>query len=171
MSYAADLKSHNDKYVPTKTNGQLPLPPARKVAVLLCMDARVIPEAALGIKEGEAHVIRNAGARATDAVRSLVISQQLLGTNEIVVIGHTDCGMETFTTEQARGIVTKSLSLDPSSEGGKYISNLEFQEFPKVHANVVSDVAFLKSHELIKKETKISGWVYDVKDGSISQVA
>ncbi|KAK0552030.1 hypothetical protein OC845_001889 [Tilletia horrida] len=160
MSYAADLKSHNDKYVPTKTNGQLPLPPARKVAVLLCMDARVVPEAALGIKEGEAHVIRNAGARAPDAIRSLVISQQLLATEEIVVVGHTDCGMETFTTEQARGIVTKNLSLDDSSEGGKIVNSLEFQEFPKVHANVESDVAFLKSHPLIKKDSKISGWVY-----------
>ncbi|KAK0553548.1 hypothetical protein OC846_002469 [Tilletia horrida] len=163
MSYAADLKSHNDKYVPTKTNGQLPLPPARKVAVLLCMDARVVPEAALGIKEGEAHVIRNAGARAPDAIRSLVISQQLLATEEIVVVGHTDCGMETFTTEQARGIVTKNLSLDDASEGGKIVNSLEFQEFPKVHANVESDVAFLKSHPLIKKDS--------VKDGSITQVA
>ncbi|KAE8210210.1 hypothetical protein CF327_g5898 [Tilletia walkeri] len=158
MSYAADLKARNDEYVPTKTNGQLPLPPSRKAAVLLCMDARVLGTA-LGFKEGEAHVIRNAGARAPDAIRSLIISQQLLGTNEIVVVGHTDCGMETFTTEQARGLVAKQLSLEPSSEGSKFVNNLEFQEFPKVHANVVSDVTFLKSHELIKKDTKITGWV------------
>ncbi|KAL9938093.1 hypothetical protein V8E36_002716 [Tilletia maclaganii] len=171
MTYAEDLKAHNDKYVPTKTNGQLPLPPARKVLVLLCMDARVIPEAALGIKEGEAHVVRNAGARAPDAIRSIVISQQLLGTEEIVVIGHTDCGMETFNTEQARGIASSNLGLEPSSEGGKLINGFEFQEFPKVHANVEADVAFLKSHPLVKKGSKISGWVYDVKDGSISKVA
>ncbi|KAK0518296.1 hypothetical protein OC835_007893 [Tilletia horrida] len=137
------------------------------------MDARVVPEAALGIKEGEAHVIRNAGARAPDAIRSLVISQQLLATEEIVVIGHTDCGMETFTTEQARGIVSKGLALDADSEGAKQVGALEFQEFPKVHGNVKDDVAFLKSHPLIKPDSKISGWVVSmlVKDGSITQVA
>lgn len=104
----------------------------------------------LGLKEGESHVIRNAGGRAPEAIRSLVISQQLLGTKEILVIQHTDCGMLTFTTEQARNLVTTNLSLQSGSTSKNYIDNLNFLDFSNLEANIKSDVDFLKSNELIR---------------------
>src|SRR5213083_1615864 len=100
------------RYAADFTKGDLPTPPARKVAVLTCMDARLDPAKFLGLSEGDAHVIRNAGGRAADAIRSLVISQQLLGTREVVVIHHTDCGMLTFTDEQLRQKLRDDLGVD-----------------------------------------------------------
>ncbi|UZJ52823.1 hypothetical protein CBS101457_002143 [Exobasidium rhododendri] len=149
---------------------QLPMPPSKKIAIVTCMDARIIPAEAFGVKEGEAHVIRNAGGRASDALRSLIISQQLLGTQEIVLIQHTDCGMLTFTTPQARELVTKNLNLSSDGKGATTLNQLDFLDFPKVENNVKADVEFLKSNELIKTE-KITGWVYDVKTGALSQIA
>src|SRR2546425_6707141 len=99
MPVLPELLAANRRYAASFTKGDLPLPPGRHVAVLVCMDARIDPARALGLEEGDAHVIRNAGGRAADALRSLVISEQLLGTTEIVVIHHTDCGMLTFSNE------------------------------------------------------------------------
>lgn len=98
MSAADEFVEANGRYAAQFKKGDLPLPPARKVAVVACMDARLDPARALGLEEGDAHVIRNAGGRASDALRSLIISQQLLGTREVVVVHHTDCGMLTFTS-------------------------------------------------------------------------
>src|SRR5947209_16192652 len=100
MSVIDEVTAANESYASGFAKGNLPMPPARKVAVVTCMDARLDPARFLGLEEGDAHVIRNAGGRAADAIRSLVISQQLLGTREIVVIHHTDCGMLTFTDAQ-----------------------------------------------------------------------
>ncbi|CEH17338.1 cynT, can [Ceraceosorus bombacis] len=171
MSVAKEVANANQEFVSSRKTGQLPLPPARKLTVLTCMDARIDPVAAFGIKEGDAHVIRNAGARAPDAVRSLVISQQLLGTDTILVIGHSDCGMLTFQTPQAREIVAKQQGSHLDSKGKAELDSLNFLEFPDLHSNVASDVAFLKSNTLIKPNTDISGWVYDVGSGKLSQVA
>ena len=103
MSVVPRFLEANERYAATFTKGDLAMPPARRVAILTCMDARLDPAKFLGLEEGDAHVIRNAGGRATaDALRSLIISQQLLGTREIVVIHHTDCGMLTFTDDQLR---------------------------------------------------------------------
>src|SRR5438128_2271946 len=99
MSVIQEFTGANERYAATFQKGNLPLPPARKVAVLACMDARLDPARVLGLEEGDAHVIRNAGGRAADALRSLIISEQLLGTDTIVIIHHTDCGMLTFSNE------------------------------------------------------------------------
>src|SRR5437588_10521420 len=100
MSVIEEFRKANEAYAANFQKGHLPMPPARHVAVVTCMDARLDPAKFLGLQEGDAHVIRNAGGRAADAIRSLAISQQLLGTREVIVIHHTDCGMLTFTNEQ-----------------------------------------------------------------------
>lgn len=126
------------------------MPPSKKVAILTCMDARILPETVLGLGEGEAHVIRNAGGRAPEALRSLLISQQLLGTQEILVIQHTDCGMLTFTTEQAKSLIGKNLNLSADSKAHSTLTSLDFLDFPNLEKNVEEDVEYLKSNELIK---------------------
>lgn len=107
MTQAALFEEANKKYAASFQKGDLALPPARKVAVIVCMDARLDPARSLGLEEGDAHVIRNAGGRASDALRSVIISQRLLGTREIVVVHHSDCGMLTFNDEELRGIIKK----------------------------------------------------------------
>ncbi|MDB5074902.1 MAG: carbonic anhydrase, partial [Chloroflexi bacterium] len=109
MSAADEFLQANQGYAANFTKGDLPMPPGRHVAVVACMDARLDPARALGLEEGDAHVIRNAGGRASDAIRSLVISQQLLGTREVVVVHHTDCGMLTFSDDQLRKQVEQKL--------------------------------------------------------------
>src|SRR5215216_1165382 len=115
MPVAQEFIAANEQYAAGFHKGDLPLPPARKTAVLVCMDARIDPAKALGLQEGDAHVIRNAGGRASDdAIRSLIISNELLGTREFVVIHHTDCGMLTFTNEQLRNKLQQELGADAS---------------------------------------------------------
>ena len=117
------------------------MPPARHVAVLVCMDARIDPARALGLQEGDAHVIRNAGGRAADALRSLVISEQLLGTTEIVVIHHTDCGMLTFSNGDLRKKVKQELHTDAD--------HIDFLPFKDLEQSVRDDVTFLKESPLL----------------------
>src|SRR3954463_5555413 len=112
MTVVQEFLQANEKYAAHFQKGALPLPPARKVAVLACMDARLDPARALGLEEGDAHVIRNAGGRIADAVRSLAISQTLLGTEEVVIVHHTDCGMLTFTDESIRKQLRKERGAD-----------------------------------------------------------
>src|SRR6202046_428194 len=114
MSSTDGLIANNASYVAGFTKGSLPMPPAKKVAVLACMDARLDPAKALGLEEGDAHVIRNAGGVATeDALRSLVISQRLLGTEEIILIHHTDCGMLTFTDDEVKAQIEADTGIRP----------------------------------------------------------
>src|SRR5271170_4236792 len=114
MSSTDELISNNSSYVAGFAKGDLPLPPAKKVAVLACMDARLDPAKALGLQEGDAHVIRNAGGVASeDALRSLIISQRLLGTTEIILIHHTDCGMETFTDDDFKRAIQDETGVKP----------------------------------------------------------
>ncbi|KZS90335.1 carbonic anhydrase [Sistotremastrum niveocremeum HHB9708] len=156
----------NNKYVESfGSKGSLPLPPARKLAVVTCMDARIDPAASLGIHEGDAHIIRNAGGIAKDALRNIIISQRLLGTREIALFHHTDCGMLTFTTPQLQDQL-KEAHPEHSTE----ISGIEFHPFGDLEAAVKSDVEFLKNHPLVLKETVITGWIYEVETGKVRQV-
>ncbi|KAH7012458.1 carbonic anhydrase [Microdochium trichocladiopsis] len=130
------------------------------------MDARIDPAAALGISLGDAHVIRNAGASAADALRSIVISQQLLGTQEVVLIKHTGCGMLTFTNDDARALVEKNLG----GEAAREVEGLDFLPFPDLEEAVRRDVRFLRESKVISKEVVVSGWVYEVESGKVRQV-
>ncbi len=152
----------NETFAASFTRGDLPMPPARKVAVVACMDARLHPEKALGIDIGDAHVIRNAGGRAEDAIRSLVISQRLLGTQEIVVLHHTDCGMLTFTNEQVAAKVRDDLGVD--------VAGRDFLPFSDVEQSVRDDVAILRASPLIPDDIPISGAIYDVRTGKVHEV-
>ena len=131
-----------------------------------CMDARIDPAAAYGIPLGDAHVIRNAGGNARDALRSLVISQQLLGTTEILLIKHTECGMLTFKNKDAHAVVEKNLG----SEAKKELAGLDFQPFQDLEQAVKDDVSFLRSSKAIPEDVKVSGWVYEVKSGKVRSV-
>jgi carbonic anhydrase len=159
----------------------LPLPPGRKFAILTCMDARLDPAKFAGLSEGDAHVIRNAGGRASDdAIRSLIISHKLLGTQEWFVIHHSDCGMLTFTNEVIGDLLKSSLksadfdgktwkntSEDGGSEEGQYIN---FLPFSNLERSVVDDVKRIRNHPLVSKEIPVYGYVYDVRSGRLKEV-
>lgn len=157
-SYAQTaLSAANEAYIANfGDKGSLPLPPGKHIAVVGCMDARLDTHAVTGLKEGDSHHIRNAGGRASDALRSLVISQELLGTREIIVIHHTDCGMLTFSSDQIRGLVKKRV--EPSQASA--LDQIAFLEFDDIDASIKEDVEYLKNHPLILKETAISGYKY-----------
>ncbi len=139
------------------------MPPKRQLAVITCMDARLHPEKFLGLEVGDAHMIRNAGGRASeDAIRSLVISQRLLGTNEVIVIHHTDCGMLTFSNEDLAKKVQKDLGAD--------VSDVDFLPFSDLEQSVRDDVETLRSSPLIPKDIPISGAIYDVRTGRLQPV-
>lgn len=140
------------------------MPPGRRVAVLTCMDARLDPSKFLGLEEGDAHVIRNAGGRASaDALRSLIISQQLLGTQEVVVIHHTDCGMLTFSNEELRGRLKERFNADPG--------DTDFLPFADLVKSVRDDVAEIRRSPFILKGIPVSGFIYDVRTGRLQAVA
>ena len=161
--------------------GKLPLPPARKFAILTCMDARLHPSKYAGLAEGDAHVIRNAGGRASDdAMRSLVISYKLLGTREWFVIHHTNCGMELFTDEIMRDLLASSLKTatfdgkvwrdtgaGPGSTEGQFVDWLTIKEQSK---SVVADVKRIRNHPLVPGDISIYGYIYDVTTGRLVEV-
>lgn len=162
MSVTDELVAANKGYAATFDRGHLPMPPSRRIAVVTCMDARILPSRILGIDIGEAHVIRNAGGRSQEALRSLVISQQLLGTREVAVIHHTDCGMLTFTNDQLRKKVKQTLGADAG--------RIDFLPFSEVEQSVRDDVDFLRTSPLIPADIPIRGFVYDVKTGRLIDV-
>jgi carbonic anhydrase len=162
MPVIDELLRANAEYARTFDRGHLPLPPARRVAILTCMDARILPSRALGLEEGDAHVIRNAGGRARDALRSLVISQRLLGTREIAVIHHTDCGMLTFTNRDLREKIRGDLGQDTGE--------FDFLPFQNLDESVREDIDFLLATQLLDPDTIIRGFVYDVRDGRLREV-
>src|SRR6266702_7945432 len=161
--------------------GRLALPPARGFAILTCMDARLDPAKYAGLAEGDAHVIRNAGGRASDdALRSLIISYKLLGTNEFFVIHHTDCGMLFFTDEVMRNLLVSSLETaeltpdgfrdvgrGPGSTEGEFIDWLTMKDNA---ASVVADVRRIRNHPLIPRPIPIYGYIYDVRTGRLEEV-
>lgn len=163
MSVLSEMLEANARYAASFTKGDLPMPPGRKVAVLTCMDARLDPAKFLGLQEGDAHVIRNAGGRADlDAIRSLVISYKLLGTREFLVIHHVDCGMLTFSNEDLRKKLREDLGADAS--------NIDFLPFSDLDQSVRDDVATLRASPLIPKDIPISGFVYDVRSGRLREI-
>src|SRR2546427_11445247 len=163
MSEVQEFQKANDAYSSSFSKGNLPMPPGRHVAVVVCMDARLDPARFLGLEEGDAHVIRNAGGRASDdAIRSLAISQQLLGTNEVVVIHHTDCGMLTFTNEDLRKKLKQELNADAEDIG--------FLPFKDLEQSVREDVAPIKNSPRLLKNSEVSGFIYDVRSGRLLPV-
>jgi carbonic anhydrase len=163
MAVSEEIREANEDYAGGFTKGDLPMPPGRRFVVLTCMDARIDPARALGLEEGDAHVIRNAGGIASDdALRSVVISQSLLGTTEAFVIGHTDCGMLTFSNDQLRGKVRDDRGVD--------VSHLDFQPFPDVEERVRASVRRLQETPLLPDDFAISGYVYHVQTGRIIPV-
>ena len=178
----SEVLSANAKYASGfAEKSKLALPPAKRLAILTCMDARLDPAKFAGLAEGDAHVIRNAGGRASDdAIRSLVISYKLLGTREFFVIHHTECGMQFFTNEVMSGLLASSLETaeltaqgfrdvgkGPGSREGSYIEWLTFKD-PK--QAVLDDVARIRSHPLIPKAIPVYGYIYDVKSGKLVEV-
>ncbi len=164
MTVVQEFLKANKDYAANFQKGHLPMPPARHVAVLTCMDARLHPSRFLGLEEGDAHVIRNAGGRASDdAIRSLVISEQLLGTHTIVVIHHTDCGMLTFSNSDLRAKIKQDIHADADS--------IDFLPFGNLEQSVRDDVATLKASPLIPDNIEISGFIYDVESGKLIPVS
>lgn len=162
MSTIDELVRANESYARTFDRGHLPMPPKRRIAILTCMDARILPAKAFGLEEGDAHVIRNAGGRARDGLRSLIISQRLLGTVEVAVVHHTDCGMLTFTNRDLRAKVQEDLRRDTGE--------FDFQPFQDLDASVREDIEFLLGSELLDPLTLIRGFVYDVTTGRLREV-
>jgi carbonic anhydrase len=163
MAALPELLAANRRYAAGFTKGSLPVPPARHVAILTCMDARLDPARMLGLEEGDAHVIRNAGGRPTeDAIRSLVISQLLLGTREVVVIHHVECGMLSFSNDELRQKIRADLGADASG--------IDFLPFSDLAQSVRDDVAELRRSPLLLKDAPISGFIYDVKSGRLLPV-
>ena len=171
----------NEGYVSSFNKGHLALPPARGFAILTCMDARLDPAKYAGLSEGDAHVTRNAGGRASDdAIRSLVISHKLLGTQEFFVIHHTDCGMQLFDNDIMSDLLSKSLDTatvdekgwhdvgkGPGSTDGKYINWLTFKNN---ELSVLEDVQRIRNHSLVPHYIPIYGFIYDVKTGKLVEV-
>jgi len=162
MSVTDDLLRNNESYAKSFDKGGLAMPPARRLAVLACMDARLDVHRILGLKEGDAHVIRNAGGVATDdAIRSLVISQRLLGTNEIVLLHHTDCGMLTFKDDDVKSQIEAEVGIRPS---------FALEAFPDLEKDVRQSIARIEASPFIPHKSNIRGFVYDVKTGRLSEV-
>lgn len=163
MSVTDELLTNAETYKESFDKGDLPLPPAKKVAVLACMDARLNPYGLLGLDEGDAHVIRNAGGVVTDdEIRSLSISQRLLGTEEIVLIHHTDCGMLTFTDDDFKRSVQDDVGIKPEWAA---------EAFPDLDEDVRQSVARIKASPFIPNKDSVRGFVYEVETGGLREVS
>src|SRR5438132_7009864 len=161
MSVTDDVLKNNEAYARSFDKGNLPLPPAKKLAVLACMDARLHVNKILGLKEGDAHIIRNAGGVATDdAIRSLVISQRLLGTREIILIHHTDCGMLTFTDDQVKAQILADTGIKPP---------FALEAFPDLEADVRQSIARIKASPFIPRKESVRGFIYEVEKGTLRE--
>lgn len=164
MSIIDEALQANQQFAAQFREGNLPMPPARKLAVLACMDARLNVERALGLNLGDAHVIRNAGGIATeDAIRSLIISHHLLGTREFAVINHTDCGMLTFKDEELRARLQSATGANAKDLG-------PFHAFQNPEENVRAQTARIKSHPWLPHDIPVRGFIYDVKTGRLHEV-
>ncbi len=164
MPIRDEIRSANEQYASTFEKGHLPMPPGRRFAVVTCMDARLDPAKFLGLEEGDAHVIRNAGGVVTDdALRSLVISHWLLGTQEAVVVAHEDCGMLTFKNED--------LQQKLADEIGEDASHVDFHPFGDLDESVRASVKRIREHSLLPDSFDAAGFVYDVQTGALREVA
>ncbi|HEY6030774.1 MAG TPA: carbonic anhydrase [Gaiellaceae bacterium] len=163
MTVTDELLRNAEEYAARFDRGDLPLPPAKRVAVLACMDARLNPYGILGLSEGDAHVIRNAGGVVTaDEIRSLSISQRLLGTEEIILIHHTDCGMLTFHDDEFRGQIQEETGIKPEWAA---------EAFDDLEADVRQSIARIEASPFIPKKDKVRGFVYDVATGKLTEVS
>jgi carbonic anhydrase len=161
MTATDELLANNDRYAET-FGGLLPLPPSRHVAVVACMDARLNVYAILGLKDGEAHVIRNAGGVITDdEIRSLTISQRLLGTQEIILIHHTDCGMLTFTDDGFKASIQQDTGIKPEWAA---------EAFPDLDEDVRQSINRIKASPFIPQKGSVRGFVFDVATGKLNEV-
>ena len=162
MSVTDELLRNAERYAERFDQGELPLPPAKRVAVLACMDARLNPSGLLGLSEGDAHLIRNAGGVVTDdEIRSLAISQRLLGTEEIILIHHTDCGMLTFSDDAFRRQVQDDTGIKPEWAA---------EAFDDLDEDVRQSIARIKSSPFIPRKDSVRGFVYDVRTGRLDEV-
>ena len=163
MSAIDELLERAERYAERFDKGGLPLPPARRVAVLACMDARLNPHALLGLEEGDAHVIRNAGGVVTDdEIRSLSISQRLLGTEEVMLIHHTDCGMLTFGDDEFRRQIQDDTGIKPEWAA---------EAFEDLDEDVRQSIARIKASPFIPNKERVRGFVYEVETGRLREVA
>jgi len=163
MSVTDELLQRNEAYARQFSTGSLAMPPARNVAVVACMDARLNVYGLLGLKEGEAHVIRNAGGVVTDdVIRSLLISQRLLGTQEIMLIHHTDCGMLTFSDDEVKGAVQADTGLKPP---------FALEAFGDLETDVRQSIARIKASPFVPDKTSVRGFVFDVTTGRLNEVS
>ena len=164
MSVIEETLKANDQYARSFALGALPMPPARRLAVLACMDARITVEQVLGLKTGDAHIIRNAGGILTeDALRSVLISHYLLGTQELMLIHHTDCGMLTFKDEELADRLRRK-------SGSAVVSPSRFYAFPNLEDSVRQQIEKARSHPWFPREVPVRGFVYDVKTGKLHEV-
>ena len=162
MSTTDALLRNNEKHASSFQKGHLPMPPAKRLAVVACMDARLDVHKILGLSEGDAHVIRNAGGVVTeDAIRSLVISQRLLGTNEVILIHHTDCGMLTFKDDDVKEQIARDSGVKPP---------FALEAFSDLEADVRQSIARIQSSPFVPNKSNVRGFVYDVKTGRLQEV-
>ena len=163
MSVTDELLQNNEAYAETFDKGDLPLPPAKGVAVVACMDARLNVYSMLGLHEGDAHVIRNAGGVITDdEIRSLAISQRLLGTREIILIHHTDCGMLTFSDDELRQQIQDDVGIKP---------HFPMESFSDLEEDVRQSIARIQASPFIPNKDSVRGFVYEVETGRLREVA
>jgi carbonic anhydrase len=164
MSVIDEVLAANRQYAKSFQLGHLKMPPSRKLAIVACMDARMTVEEMLGLKTGEAHIIRNAGGVVTeDALRSLIISHYLLGTQEFMIVNHTDCGMLTFQDADLHGRLRKET-------GTVAVTPVAFCAFDNVEENVRRQILKLKSHPWVPRQIPVRGFVYDVRSGKLAEV-
>ena len=162
MSATDQALRNNQAYSQAFDKGQLPLPPAKKLAVVACMDARLHVSKILGLNEGDAHVIRNAGGAITDdAIRSLAISQRLLGTEEVILIHHTDCGMLTFTDDAVKSQIQEETGIRPA---------FALEAFSNLEDDVRQSIARIKASPFVPKKDRVRGFIYDVTTGRLNEV-
>jgi carbonic anhydrase len=162
MNATDEALRNNEAYAKGFDKGQLPLPPAKKLAVVACMDARLHVSKILGLNEGDAHVFRNAGGAVTDdAIRSLAISQRLLGTEEVILIHHTDCGMLTFSDDAVKAQIQKDTGIRPP---------FALEAFSNLEDDVRQSIARIKASPFIPKKDRVRGFVYDVTTGRLNEV-
>ena len=162
MSVTDELLRNNAEFASSFSNGELPMPPSRNLAVVACMDARLNVYALLGLREGEAHVIRNAGGVVSDDVlRSLVISQRLLGTREVILVHHTDCGMLTFTDDQLKADIEADVGLRP---------HFALEAFSDLERDIRQSIARIKASPFVPHKDAVRGFIFDVRSGALQEV-
>ena len=163
MNTTDELVENSKRYAESFDKGNLPLPPAKKVAVVACMDARLIPTRVLGLEEGDAHVIRNAGGVVTDdEIRSLAISQHLLGTEEIILIHHTDCGMLTFSDDEVKAQIHEDTGIRPT---------FALEAFADLDDDIRQSIARIQASPFVPRKDKVRGFVYEVETGKLREIA